>query len=415
MKTSQRYGLNSEAVSPTLSVAKTIPSSTATLAAPPGGRRLDSWKEIAVYARREVRTVQRWEKRERMPVHRHIHLKSSTVYAFREEIDAWLVHRRRAPLRPPPNGEHRERVTPTAARPIPMRSRGGLAAHEAEGLRELKDFEFEAIAKMDRAAGALQSPKDHKTRSEVDSHDLEMARDVQKASLPQTPTAILGLSSTSFYEPARTVGGDYYDFLPLRDGAWGIAIGDVSGNGIGAALVMASLQASVRAQTMYAPYKIETLMSNVNKLVYKSSPERFFASLFYAEYQPASRILKYVNAGHNPPIVLRGSFDRREVVPLNAECIPVGMFEDSEYSSKVFQLEIGDVLVAYTDGITESENLSGDPLGHERLDGILCGCDGRDPQEILQQILDEVWAHSAGCLQGDDMTLLVMQVQPQPL
>lgn len=138
----------------------------------------------------------------------------------------------------------------------------------------------------------------------LDHYELQLASEVQKASFPQQSPAIPGLTCASFYEPARTVGGDYYDFLPLRDGAWGIAIGDVSGKGVGAALVMASLQASLRAQTLYARSKIEALMINVNNLVYKSSPEHFFASLFYAEYQPASRILKYVNAGHNPPIVL---------------------------------------------------------------------------------------------------------------
>lgn len=391
------------------------PNTVVRLTVDPDRSRLDSWKEIAVYLGREVRTAQRWQKTEGLPVHRHFHAKASTVYAFKHEVDGWLVLRRRVPFRLPPNGEHRAHVTPTAAGPISTRSRRWLAAHEAKAFRELKDPEFKAFAKMDRAPRPLQLLKDHKTRSSLDRHDLEVARDVQNASLPQKPPAIQGLSCTSFYEPARTVGGDYYDFLPLRDGAWGIAIGDVSGSGIGAALVMASLQASVRAQTLYAPHKIEALMRNVNKLVCKSSPEHFFASLFYAEYQPASRILKYVNAGHNPPIVLRGSPDRREVVPLNAGFIPVGMFEDSEYSSRIFRLEVGDVLVAYTDGITESENLNGDPLGQERLGGILYGCDGRDPQEILQHILDELWAHSAGCRQRDDVTLLVMQVQAQPV
>jgi sigma-B regulation protein RsbU (phosphoserine phosphatase) len=90
----------------------------------------------------------------------------------------------------------------------------------------------------------------------------------------------------------------------------------------------------------------------------------------------------------------------------------VGVFEDSQYRSKIFGLETGDVLVAYTDGITESENLTGDPFGPERLERILCGSDGRDPQEILQHILHELSTHSAGCSQTDDMTLLVMKVNP---
>ena len=112
--TSQSWGpREEEAVAPTLSVAKTMSSRTPSLAVPAGGCRLDSWKEIALYVRREVRTVQRWEKRERMPVHRHIHPNGSTVYAFREEIDAWLMGRRKAP--PPgssPNSERRRETGP---------------------------------------------------------------------------------------------------------------------------------------------------------------------------------------------------------------------------------------------------------------------------------------------------------------
>lgn len=286
-----------------------------------------------------------------------------------------------------------------------------MDANCEQSMNRLMEPKVEAIAKLERAPKSPQFTKDDKRGSVLDHCELQLASEVQKASFPQQPPAIPGLTCTSFYEPARTVGGDYYDFLPLRDGAWGIAIGDVSGKGVGAALVMASLQASLRAQTLYARSKIENLIGNVNKLFYKSSPEAFFASIFYAEYHPESRILKYVNAGHNPPIVLRRSLDRSEVVPLEAGNIPVGVFEDFQYSSKIFQLETGDVLVAYTDGITDSENLTGDPFGCERLERILCGCNGRDPHEILQHILDELSSHSAGSSQADDMTLLVMQVQ----
>jgi serine phosphatase RsbU (regulator of sigma subunit) len=375
---------------------------------------LDSWKEIAVYLNRTTRTVQRWERSERLPVHRHRHQKNNSVCAFREEIDAWLAYRRNLPRRLSPNGEQREYVSPPViATPIPMRSRVRLAVPAANGHRRSMQPEVEAIAKKECAPKAPQFFEDNETSSALDRRDLVMASEVQRASFPQQPLSIPGLSCTSFCEPARAVGGDYYDFLPLRDGAWGIAIGDVSGRGIGAALVMASLQASLRVQTLYARAKIETVMKNVNQLLCKSSPEHFFASLFYAEYQPASRTLKYVNAGHNPPIVLRRRPDRSEIVQLNHGCVPVGVFEDSQYRSKIFQLETGDVLVAYTDGITESENLTGNPFGHERLERILCGCDGRDPQGIMRHILQELSAHSAGCSQTDDMTLMVMIVQNQ--
>src|ERR1700730_3747496 len=149
-----------------------------------------------------------------------------------------------------------------------------------------------------------------KSESDSGSHralrsDLEGAKDVQQAFFPPQSLSIPCLSCETFYGPADDIGGDYYDFFPLEGGRWGIAIGDVSGKGIGAALIMASLQASLRAQASHSHLDLSTLIGDVNRLVYESSPTNFFASLFYAEYEPATRILKYVNAGHNPPIVVR--------------------------------------------------------------------------------------------------------------
>jgi phosphoserine phosphatase RsbU/P len=247
----------------------------------------------------------------------------------------------------------------------------------------------------------------------VSRREMEIARDVQRASFPQPTAAIPGLTCATFYEPARTVGGDYYDFIPLPGGAWGIAIGDVSGKGIGAALVMASLQASLRAQVRHARLNIETLMTNINELVGDTCPEGFFVSLFYGEYQPATRILRYVNAGHNAPLVLRRRDDQCEFIPLVPESVPLGVFEASRYMVKTFELETDDVLVAYTDGITESEDVDGNLFGSQRLQRILRGCCSRDPQYILREILNHVSAYSMGCPQKDDITLAVMHVDAE--
>ena len=253
------------------------------------------------------------------------------------------------------------------------------------------------------------------TRPEIKAgelhRDLEIARDVQRAAFPEQPPVIPGLNVASFYKPALCVGGDYYDFLPFRDGAWGIAIGDVSGKGIAAALVMASLQGSLRAQTWQPRSDPERLMANVNRLVWEFSPQHFFASLFYAEYQPQSRVLRYVNAGHNPPIMLRRNHNRCALLPLTAGCAPVGLIEDCPFTSTTFRLEIDDVLVAYTDGLTESENSEGTAFGYKRLESMLAGCCSQNPHQVLQLILDELSAHSAGCPQADDITVVVMQVE----
>jgi serine phosphatase RsbU (regulator of sigma subunit) len=243
--------------------------------------------------------------------------------------------------------------------------------------------------------------------------DLERAKDVQQAFFPQQSLSIPGLTCETFYQPAQSIGGDYYDFFPLQGGRWGIAIGDVSGKGIGAALLMASLQASLKAQALHPHLDVAIIMSEVNRLVHESSPGHFFASLFYGEYQPATRVLKYVNAGHNPPMVLRWRDGRCDVFPLETEGTPVGALEAAEYTSATIRLEIGDLFVAYTDGITEAEDSQGEFWGQRRLENLLRSCRNRTPREIIKFILDEVSAFSKGPSQRDDITLVVIRAKDE--
>ncbi|MCU1242127.1 MAG: serine phosphatase [Candidatus Acidoferrum typicum] len=242
--------------------------------------------------------------------------------------------------------------------------------------------------------------------------DLEGAKDVQRAFFPSQSLSIPCLSCETFYKPAQEIGGDYYDFFPLQEGRWGIAIGDVSGKGIGAALIMASLQASLRAQASHSHFDLSTLIRDVNRLVYESSPTHFFASLFYAEYEPATRMLKYVNAGHNPPIVLRPHEGQPQMFRLRSGGMPVGISPDSQFPTTTFQFEIDDLFVAYTDGITEVENSNGELWGERSLKKLLSSSSHRAPDQIIKCILDEVATFADRLPQRDDMTLVVMQVQP---
>jgi serine phosphatase RsbU (regulator of sigma subunit) len=241
--------------------------------------------------------------------------------------------------------------------------------------------------------------------------DLERAKDIQQAFFPPQSFSIPCLSCETFYQPARGIGGDYYDFLSLSGGRWGIAIGDVSGKGIGAALLMASLQASLRAQALHPYLDLTTLMGDVNRLVHESSPTAFFASLFYAEYEPWSRTLQYVNAGHNPPIIVRPRMESCELFHLRAEAVPIGLFADTQFVATKFQLEKDDILVAYTDGITEAANSSGELWGLESLESLLRSCSRMAPNEIVERILAEVSDFAGGEPQKDDVTLVVMKVQ----
>jgi serine phosphatase RsbU (regulator of sigma subunit) len=241
--------------------------------------------------------------------------------------------------------------------------------------------------------------------------DLQSAKDVQTALFPQNNISIPGLSCQTFYKPARSIGGDYYDFFPLKDDRWGIAIGDVSGKGIGAALIMASLQASLRSQALHEHSDLAALMADVDRLVFASSPVHIYASLFYAEFHPATHVLEYANAGHNAPLVLRWEDDACQVFQLQAGGTPVALLEGSQFVAGKFQFEAGDVLVAYTDGITESDNAAGEMWGVERLANLLRTCRDKSAEEIIQCILDERFVFANGQPQRDDMTLVVMRVQ----
>jgi serine phosphatase RsbU (regulator of sigma subunit) len=264
----------------------------------------------------------------------------------------------------------------------------------------------------------VETFREYLRKSESDSgihrairKDLEGAKDVQQAFFPPRSLSIPCISCETFYQPALGIGGDYYDLLSLPGGRWGIAIGDVCGKGIGAALLMASLQASLRAQVSQPHLDLSTLIGTVNRLVYESYPEDFFATLFYAEYEPATRMLKYVNAGHNAPVVVRPRHDSCDVYRLDSGGMPVGISPDSKLTTMIFQFEIGDVFVGYTDGITEVENRRSDQWGEQRLEKLLRSCSRESPERIVNDILDEVSAFADGQPQRDDATLVVMSVQ----
>jgi phosphoserine phosphatase RsbU/P len=241
--------------------------------------------------------------------------------------------------------------------------------------------------------------------------DLKMAMEVQKAFIPRNLPSIPGLECETFYKPARGVSGDYYDFFRLLSGRWGIAIGDVSGKGMGAALVMANLQASVRAQAQQSHSDPAIAITRVNQLLHESAPIHYYASLFYAEYDPQTRALAYVNAGQNPPIVIRCQSGGSKVFRLEPGATPVGLFGGASYKSATFQLKAEDIFVACTDGIIEMESQDGQQWGQQRLEGLFSSCTPRTPRHMVQSIVREVAAFGMGRVPKDDMTLVVLQVK----
>ncbi len=245
------------------------------------------------------------------------------------------------------------------------------------------------------------------------NREVEIAREVQERLFPQTLPPIIGIEYAGACRPALGVGGDYYDFLALPGGQLGIAIGDVSGKGIAAALTMASLQASLRGEATRAPENLAELVTNVNRLVYEASAANRYATFFYAQYDPASRQLAYVNAGHNPPLLLHHAGTNWQISRLDVGGTVVGLLESFPYQQATVTIAPGDVFIGFTDGISEAMNSADEEWGEERLIETIKSCDGMSPSQIIARVMHAADSFVAGAKQHDDMTLVVLCSQPK--
>ena len=259
------------------------------------------------------------------------------------------------------------------------------------------------VARLTTAIGREMAQRERLNR------ELEIAREVQEHLFPQRLPSVPGLDYCGRCRPAREVGGDYYDFLELPEGRLGIAIGDVSGKGIGAALMMASLQASLRAQASVG-HDLAELMKRVNNLIYKASSANHYATAFYAEYDPRSGQLSYVNAGHNPPAILRKSDAMCQVFRLGTGGPVIGLLQQSSYEQASFPVKPGDLIVLFTDGLSESMNAHNEEWGEDRLIEFARTWHGAPAFEAMTRILSAAEAFAAGAPQHDDMTLVVLRI-----
>jgi sigma-B regulation protein RsbU (phosphoserine phosphatase) len=234
-------------------------------------------------------------------------------------------------------------------------------------------------------------------------HEMELAKQVQTRLLPQGPLRLGTAACAGRCVQARAVGGDYYDFLDLGSGRVGLALADVSGKGFPAALLAASLQASLRSRLHQDMMDLPRLLRSVNQLLYRSSEANRYATLFLGVYEDATRRLSYANCGHNPPILLRadGTVDR-----LSPTGPALGLFEDWECEASEAILCHGDLLVVFSDGVTEAWNAAGEEFGEARLIEVLWESRHQPVDAIVDATLDRVVRFS-GSEQDDDQTLLV--------
>ena len=238
--------------------------------------------------------------------------------------------------------------------------------------------------------------------------EIAIAREIQLSFLPKRAPGVPGFDVAGTMLPHHGVGGDYFDFIPVSESRLGLAIADVSGKGIPAALIMAGFRMSLLAEVRNE-FAIRAVMRKVNSLLHESTDRDKFVTAFYGVLDYRNHVLIFSNAGHNPPILLRadGTYEY-----LEEGGVAFGVLPDARYEERPVGIHAGDLLVLYTDGVTESESPSGEQFGTRRLEGVMRSLASRTASEIVEGIIAEVtrWAGERGV--SDDLTLIALKALP---
>ncbi len=247
--------------------------------------------------------------------------------------------------------------------------------------------------------------REHEVRRKAEAQEMEQASKIQRRLLPQTIPQIPGVEIAAEWLPARAVGGDYFDVNKLSDRRVALCVADVMGKGLPAALLMSNLQAAVKSAYADSAAPAQ-LCETVNNILRDNSESGRFVTLFYGVLDTERRIFTYVNAGHNPPRLVRADGSRMELT----EGGPIlGEFEDLKFQQGIAHLQAGDRLAIFTDGVVEASNGSEEEFGQSRLDALLTADRALKPKEIQEKIFREVSAFCGGAMQ-DDATLIVAGV-----
>jgi serine phosphatase RsbU (regulator of sigma subunit)/predicted ester cyclase len=251
---------------------------------------------------------------------------------------------------------------------------------------------------------AQQRLEQERIERERIEHELKVARSIQQASLPEKVPDLEGWQITPFYQPAREVGGDFYDFFELEDGQLGLVVGDATGKGVPAALVMASARSMLRAVAQGTEHSPGGVLGRVNDALATDIPPNMFITCFYAILDPESGRLLYANAGHDLPYVWQSG----EAEELRARGMPLGLMPGMSYEQKEIVLEGGDSALFYSDGLVEAHDPQRDLFGFPRLRGLVAehGKQGSLQEALLEELYSFV---GEGWEQEDDITLLTLR------
>jgi serine phosphatase RsbU (regulator of sigma subunit) len=243
--------------------------------------------------------------------------------------------------------------------------------------------------------------------SQADAQELARAAVVQESFLPEGTPSIPGWQLVVTLNPARQTSGDFYDFIPLPNGRWGLLVADVADKGAGAALFMASSHSLIRTYTSEYELWPELVLSETNRRLLADTHAGLFVTVFYGVLDPDSGQFTYCNAGHCPPYLLKAG-DQGEPQAFTRTGPPLGIFEESAWEKKAVSLEVGDLLVLYTDGVTEAQNQLGEFFSDDRLLEVLRRGGGLSASDIHDLILDEVRGFVGEAPQYDDITLMAL-------
>jgi sigma-B regulation protein RsbU (phosphoserine phosphatase) len=239
------------------------------------------------------------------------------------------------------------------------------------------------------------------------SREWVTACEVQERFMQHTGPAVDSLSYSARCRQVRALGGDFYDFMPLPHDCLALALGDASGKGLAGALMISNVQSSVRTAASFAGSDGPAVLTAVNRQVHASSLEDRFATLFYGVFDGTKRSLQYVNAGHNPPMVIRRD---GSIISLEAGGAPVGIFANSSYEQGTVEVNPGDLILAYTDGVIEATNPAESEWGVEGLRQAATGSNALCADEIVEVIFASMDEFSLG-RQTDDATVVVVRVR----
>ena len=295
---------------------------------------------------------------------------------------------------------------------VPLKAKGDLIGYLAvfnkkegkeftEDDRKLLSIIASQSAQLIENARLYEEEKEYLSMKE----EMRLAQTIQMNLLPEVKPELSGYDISATNIPAKEVGGDYFDFISLNEDHFAFCIADITGKGMPAALLMSNLQASLRSQALI---NVETSLcvNNINRLLYNNTESNKFATLFYGVLDTERHVIEYCNAGHDQPIHIRNGVIDSE---LEATGLILGVLEEFPYEQDQVHMEVNDVLVLYTDGITEAMNPDEEEFGIERTREILLKHSDKSAIEIQDMLINAIVSHAGSQKQSDDITLMVIK------